>query len=123
MSETRSVATLRLVAMTSLVSLRVLWASFRVTSCSYFFFFSSRRRHTRSDRDWSSDVCSSDLGAQVLSGGWGLAIGAGVSTNRATYATVANASGAVWSEPVPGEVWLHEWLHGEIGRASCRERV
>src|SRR5438105_11935540 len=29
-----------------------------------FFFFSSRRRHTRSTRDWSSDVCSSDLGAQ-----------------------------------------------------------
>src|SRR6266496_2339543 len=27
----------------------------------YFFFFSSRRRHTRSLRDWSSDVCSSDL--------------------------------------------------------------
>src|SRR2546421_2960338 len=31
-------------------------------SCDFlFFFFSSRRRHTRSDRDWSSDVCSSDL--------------------------------------------------------------
>src|SRR6266536_4088577 len=29
------------------------------------FFFSSRRRHTRSTRDWSSDVCSSDLGADV----------------------------------------------------------
>src|SRR3712207_9063433 len=28
---------------------------------SYFFFFSSRRRHTRYWRDWSSDVCSSDL--------------------------------------------------------------
>src|SRR5206468_8957038 len=27
----------------------------------FIFFFSSRRRHTRSDRDWSSDVCSSDL--------------------------------------------------------------
>src|SRR3712207_2086099 len=27
----------------------------------YFFFFSSRRRHTRYWRDWSSDVCSSDL--------------------------------------------------------------
>src|SRR5438034_9848697 len=27
----------------------------------YFFFFSSRRRHTRSLCDWSSDVCSSDL--------------------------------------------------------------
>src|SRR5699024_12061397 len=31
------------------------------------FFFSSRRRHTRSKRDWSSDVCSSDL----LSTRWG----------------------------------------------------
>src|SRR6266542_3973216 len=31
-----------------------------------FFFFSSRRRHTRCYRDWSSDVCSSDLvGAQM----------------------------------------------------------
>src|SRR6266496_5053174 len=29
-----------------------------------FFFFSSRRRHTRSLRDWSSDVCSSDLGEE-----------------------------------------------------------
>src|SRR2546430_6183407 len=28
-----------------------------------FFFFSSRRRHTRFDCDWSSDVCSSDLRA------------------------------------------------------------
>src|SRR2546422_3830953 len=28
---------------------------------SRFFFFSSRRRHTRCSRDWSSDVCSSDL--------------------------------------------------------------
>src|SRR5437868_14491447 len=32
-----------------------------VVGC-FFFFFSSRRRHTRSKRDWSSDVCSSDLG-------------------------------------------------------------
>src|SRR5690554_1975705 len=29
----------------------------------FFFFFSSRRRHTRCGRDWSSDVCSSDLWA------------------------------------------------------------
>src|SRR5207245_8802484 len=28
----------------------------------FVFFFSSRRRHTRCYRDWSSDVCSSDLG-------------------------------------------------------------
>src|SRR2546428_7915678 len=32
-----------------------------VSMCLCLFFFSSRRRHTRSDRDWSSDVCSSDL--------------------------------------------------------------
>src|SRR5699024_11257855 len=31
--------------------------------CTLVFFFSSRRRHTRSKRDWSSDVCSSDLTA------------------------------------------------------------
>src|SRR5690606_39600711 len=34
-----------------------------VATCSrlFLFFFSSRRRHTRFSRDWSSDVCSSDL--------------------------------------------------------------
>src|SRR5207249_5597554 len=32
-----------------------------ILSFLFFFFFSSRRRHTRSKRDWSSDVCSSDL--------------------------------------------------------------
>src|SRR2546430_11313903 len=32
-----------------------------LSSGSCFFFFSSRRRHTRFDCDWSSDVCSSDL--------------------------------------------------------------
>src|SRR6266436_5705908 len=31
----------------------------------FFFFFSSRRRHTRCSRDWSSDVCSSDLAKNV----------------------------------------------------------
>src|SRR6266498_5439964 len=33
---------------------------------STFFFFSSRRRHTRCGRDWSSDVCSSDLADGAL---------------------------------------------------------
>src|SRR5207302_3475892 len=32
------------------------------------FFFSSRRRHTRFSRDWSSDVCSSDLGVHHQTG-------------------------------------------------------
>src|SRR5438874_9944973 len=34
-----------------------------------YFFFSSRRRHTRSLRDWSSDVCSSDLALKLSEGG------------------------------------------------------
>src|SRR5690554_1822477 len=39
------------------------------SSCSvFFFFFSSRRRHTRCGRDWSSDVCSSDLRVVALAG-------------------------------------------------------
>src|SRR3712207_7118607 len=35
--------------------------NFHVDLYFFFFFFSSRRRHTRYWRDWSSDVCSSDL--------------------------------------------------------------
>src|SRR5437870_11913735 len=55
----------------------------------FFFFFSSRRRHTRWPRDWSSDVCSSDLalvaaarpdlvvgGPAFLAGRYGVACGA-----------------------------------------------
>src|SRR3712207_1433086 len=59
---------------------RLSWTSLGVSSCYFpadrtvsaltgvtdLFFFSSRRRHTRYWRDWSSDVCSSDLGEQSL---------------------------------------------------------
>src|SRR5690606_39834747 len=47
----------------------------------FLFFFSSRSRHTRFSRDWSSDVCSSDLGSVLLAvvGGHFLpALGAGM---------------------------------------------
>src|SRR3712207_9246328 len=40
-----------------------------------YFFFSSRRRHTRYWRDWSSDVCSSDLRSRDEVGGWLRGIG------------------------------------------------
>src|SRR5207253_6127259 len=40
------------------LGLRYVW---QTISKRGFFFFSSRRRHTRWPRDWSSDVCSSDL--------------------------------------------------------------
>src|SRR5690606_40275416 len=38
------------------------------TTAGHCFFFSSRRRHTRFSRDWSSDVCSSDLAAGKRTG-------------------------------------------------------
>src|SRR5207237_2917098 len=41
-----------------LIEIFVIFISFL---CYIFFFFSSRRRHTRFKCDWSSDVCSSDL--------------------------------------------------------------
>src|SRR5699024_11995031 len=37
------------------------WLAVLLSLALISFFFSSRRRHTRSKRDWSSDVCSSDL--------------------------------------------------------------
>src|SRR5207245_8928006 len=40
--------------------------------CIFYFFFSSRRRHTRCYRDWSSDVCSSDLMELALTAPEGL---------------------------------------------------
>src|SRR2546426_3873435 len=38
----------------------------RIVMCLFCFFFSSRRRHTRLQGDWSSDVCSSDLRCQDI---------------------------------------------------------
>src|SRR5690625_7956925 len=50
------------------------------------FFFSSRRRHTRWPRDWSSDVCSSDLTSKSMSQKWGsvrlLRVVAQIATNQ-----------------------------------------
>src|SRR2546429_4300728 len=42
-------------------TLRIYTDDLSTYAASSFFFFSSRRRHTRCSRDWSSDVCSSDL--------------------------------------------------------------
>src|SRR5690625_4874235 len=40
-----------------------------ITKLLFVFFFSSRRRHTRWPRDWSSDVCSSDL-FEIVATNW-----------------------------------------------------
>src|SRR3712207_8738558 len=65
-----------------------------------FFFFSSRRRHTRYWRDWSSDVCSSDLikfgGTSVGSGAAfarAAAISAGAARERPVAVVVSAMSG------------------------------
>src|SRR2546422_11139130 len=47
-----------------------------------FFFFSSRRRHTRCSRDWSSDVCSSDLCREGHFAAWDGHVFFGVRTAR-----------------------------------------
>src|SRR5699024_11237891 len=85
---------------------------------SYFLsFFSSRRRHTRSKRDWSSDVCSSDLKysscqkenpyickVRLIS-----CLGSGSRGKTAVQRGSASQGRAA--------------QRGEIGRASCRERA
>src|SRR5690606_39716555 len=54
-----------------------------------FFFFSSRRRHTRFSRDWSSDVCSSDLqiGTATALFGLGAVVGPTVGPTIGGYIT------------------------------------
>src|SRR5687768_18612494 len=89
------------------------------------FFFSSRRRHTRCSRDWSSDVCSSDL---LLTSGEEL---------LAAYDPAEPPAALVLDQMMPGLTGLETAARlradgftqpiilcsGQIGRASCRERV
>src|SRR5699024_11669943 len=94
---------------------------------------SSRRRHTRSKRDWSSDVCSSDLQPVTLAPGsvvevrdeeW-LVTGVQTVYERANHQEVTPSS-PVQRIEVQG---LSELVRdttavfSEIGRAACRERV
>src|SRR5437867_6587052 len=79
----------------------------------HHFYFSSRRRHTRSYGDWSSDVCSSDLKYVYLE------------KNRAGdhicyYSDLRKMQRHYpqWSVTRP----LPEIAAEQIGRASCRER-
>src|SRR2546422_1764461 len=65
------------------------------------FFFSSRRRHTRCSRDWSSDVCSSDLG---LSYQWykGSSAMGSQTTSSLTLNNVSAADAGTYSVVVSG---------------------
>src|SRR5438105_11779817 len=94
-----------------------------ITHYYLFFFFSSRRRHTRSTRDWSSDVCSSDLSRPLQ-------------VQPAPHHRLSQ-SVELSARPLPAAGHRRDGEHGphqatllrqpppleQIGRASCRERV
>src|SRR5690606_39696151 len=91
----------------------------------YLLFFTSRRRHTSFSRDWSSDVCSSDLRARVrndLRRTAGVIIvpsrrrshprqTSGLRTGKEEGRGVSRGRRGLFPQCI------------EIGRASCRERV
>src|SRR3989442_12956358 len=87
------------------------------------FFFSSRRRHTRCGRDWSSDVCSSDLRRETEN----FSMYSLIQIDMSEYMEKFSVSRLVGSPP--GYVGyeeggqLTEQVRRQIGRASCRERV
>src|SRR5690606_40900670 len=92
---------------------------------SFGFFFSSRRRHTRFSRDWSSDVCSSDLAERLR-----------VVTTEVCHQESAEVCSDILPDrsysadelgtrrrlrALPAVTW--DPFRSEIGRASCRERA
>src|SRR5690606_41073543 len=96
---------------------------------SFYVFFSSRRRHTRFSRDWSSDVCSSDLEPKygyeqalfpIVQGSTYKDLRAQSAEYIANAGAFGNAIGGL-SVGEPAEE-MYEMCE-EIGRASCRERV
>src|SRR5690606_39753871 len=94
------------------------------------FFFSSRRRHTRFSRDWSSDVCSSDLRkvthamlprlTRIAEEMLGIKLTPPQLHMFRTYSEELQA----WNEKVNlTAITEPEAIEVQIGRASCRERA
>src|SRR2546429_9104812 len=83
--------------------------------CQLDFFFSSRRRHTRCSRDWSSDVCSSDLQQ-------GIAVCPG-SRSATTVETPGRESTSVRSRPWPTMRFHWRWTARTTFMRSEERRV
>src|SRR2546429_1738119 len=73
------------------------------------FFFSSRRRHTRCSRDWSSDVCSSDLllfgGRRTFGGRAGTEAALNFGLDVAAQSFRNDARGSKFAKVGDGELW------------------
>src|SRR5690606_40931877 len=92
--------------------------------CFQSFFFSSRRRHTRFSRDWSSDVCSSDLLYRVFS-----TVRSNQSLTAGEWCGRPSTDGGCAAHHQSLQLEIRHLLECcsapiqlEIGRASCRER-
>src|SRR5207248_6097545 len=93
-----------------------------------FFFFSSRRRHTRSYGDWSSDVCSSDLLPQALLDDVSDELNVKLlepldACNEVIDVQVKPNFPRTGHALRQADPPVRQGDHRQIGRASCRERV
>src|SRR5205807_6674216 len=86
-----------------------------------FFFFSSRRRHTRLQGDWSSDVCSSDLFVERVSHLLTLGGGRHVLTERQQMGHALDEGERRLPAPEPHPLYFVE-LVGDPGVARSEER-
>src|SRR3712207_7552248 len=85
----------------------------------FFFFFSSRRRHTRYWRDWSSDVCSSDL-AFGLACTWLVGVGRYWDNPRASLLQHLGVGSVVYVFALALLLWLRS-EERRVGK-ECRSR-
>src|SRR5690606_40667894 len=94
----------------------------------YLFFFSSRRRHTIFSRDWSSDVCSSDLPHQLVSTRGRSWLPCTPHSRNRVHGNERNhaptSQGRKARRPrAPRSPAPYRPAQAKIGRASCRERA
>src|SRR3546814_9230531 len=96
--------------------------------CVWIFLFKQKTAYEMRIRDWSSDVCSSDLAGLVPADLHAVAFGQGPGgfTGLRVACGVAQGMGLALQVPVVpvvSHLAVAEQVQAELGRASCRERV
>src|SRR5690554_5539935 len=86
----------------------------------FFFFFSSRRRHTRCGRDWSSDVCSSDLNIDVVTMTYGYMRTYEDRVRRAVNTPDQNGNFALWQGGMEPNIPVGSEAGVEAGMAKAK---